>query len=47
MSIFIAFTNTTPEMKAERDTDAKDISTITGNIHVEQILVILAGTVSS
>ena len=34
-------------MKAERDTDTKDISTITGYIHVEQILVLLAGTAST
>ncbi|XP_078309763.1 uncharacterized protein LOC111110107 [Crassostrea virginica] len=44
---FTGTTNTTQEMKAERDTDTKDISTITGYIHVEQILVLLAGTAST
>ena len=45
--IFIGTTNTTPERNAERDTDKKDINTITGHINFEKFLVMLAGTVSS
>nr|XP_022299304.1 uncharacterized protein LOC111108073 [Crassostrea virginica] len=44
---FTGTTNTTPERKAERDTDSKDIRTITGYLHFENILVILAGMASS
>ena len=44
---FIATTNTTPEKKAERDTDKKDINTITRYMRYIKILVILVGTVSS
>ena len=49
--IFIGTTNTTSDIKTERDIDKKNISATTGYIfiseHFEKILVILAGTVSS
>ena len=47
LSIFIGTTNTTFERKAERDTDKKDINTITRYMHYIKIIVILAGTVLS
>ena len=49
--IFIDTTNTTSDIKTERDIDKKNISATAGYIfiseHFERILVILAGTVSS
>ena len=49
--IFIDTTNTTSDIKTERDIDKKNISATAGYIfiteHFEKILVILAGTVSS
>ena len=49
--IFIDTTNTTSDIKTERDIDKKNISATTGYIfiseHFEKFLVILAGTVSS
>ena len=47
LSIFTGTTNTTFERKAERDTDKKDINTITRYMHYIKIIVILAGTVLS
>ena len=43
LSISIGTTNTTQK----RDTDKKDLNTITRNMHYIKILVILIGTVSS
>ena len=45
--IFTGTTKITPERKDERDTDKKDINTITRYMHYIKILVILAGTVLS
>ena len=47
LSICIGTTNKTQERKTERDTDKKDINTITGHINFEKILVMLTDTVSS
>ena len=45
--IFLGTITTTPERKAERDTDMKNKNTITRYMRYIKILVILAGTVLS
>ena len=47
LSICIGTTNKTRERKTERDTDKKDINTITTYMLYIKILVILIGTLSS